>query len=781
MKIKRHLKLAFVMTSVLSALAFPISANAETAETSVTYEKKEVPAYLYDMGTKSSMELVFRNDLPTIPYIDAVDFLRVFYKSSISEKEQSDGTILVSNEKYTMSVDTEKDKVIFEDMQGFISQDANISEYNNVTFVKDVTPDQGVKATPITFDLAPYNVDLMKIDGKVYFPLPTLGDIFSATYNNAQYLDGNLYFVHTTDLIEGKRYYPAGSLYEKLERDPAEAKFTYNELCFLFDYFYGAPAKAELSKTILDKGFDAALDTSDYLKKTRELLKSENNAEFMLGLCYLDLPLSDGGHTITALNILMAMNSFPDSALVKAFQNYKEDSDNAIVILANGAVFEKREGMLEKINDTRSRVFSKDYQLVKSWSNPKSELYVKGDTAVFVFDDFELPVVKNFKWSVDYAAENGIRNFVTDLSANSGGVIGVGVYLLTLMKNKDCNSNEITISAYDRLDNVTDSKIYAVDLNLDGVINDEDKKVGYDMNFAILESNASFSSANLTTVLAKELGIALLGETSGGGECAVIPTFLPGGESIMLSGSAKEITKTGKAVDDGAAPDYLLVKEDAKTGDKDYTELFDPEILSKDIQEFYGDNSYANEWVKGVWYNGEGKPDADRTGKWKKNSKGWWFEDGTGWYAKNCWQKINGKWYYFGKDGYMEKNAYRNGYWLTSGGAWDGKKKVPGWKKDKNGWWWYALGKGSYPKNSWLKIDGKWYYFQDEGYMIQDTFIQGYWLDSSGAMTDFARCSWHRNKKGWWYGNSNGWYATGTCYIDGRVYNFEDTGYLTYK
>jgi hypothetical protein len=53
------------------------------------------------------------------------------------------------------------------------------------------------------------------------------------------------------------------------------------------------------------------------------------------------------------------------------------------------------------------------------------------------------------------------------------------------------------------------------------------------------------------------------------------------------------------------------------------------------------------------------------------------------------------------------------------------------WKKDNNGWW-YTEG-NSYDKNCWSLIDGKWYYFDYSGYMLHDTIIDGYYLNSNGA------------------------------------------------
>jgi hypothetical protein len=52
------------------------------------------------------------------------------------------------------------------------------------------------------------------------------------------------------------------------------------------------------------------------------------------------------------------------------------------------------------------------------------------------------------------------------------------------------------------------------------------------------------------------------------------------------------------------------------------------------------------------------------------------------------------------------------------------------WKHDNTGWWysdwnsWYT---------GWKEIDGKWYYFNYNGYMAHDTTIDGYQLGSDGA------------------------------------------------
>ena len=54
------------------------------------------------------------------------------------------------------------------------------------------------------------------------------------------------------------------------------------------------------------------------------------------------------------------------------------------------------------------------------------------------------------------------------------------------------------------------------------------------------------------------------------------------------------------------------------------------------------------------------------------------------------------------------------------------------WKQDNNGWW-YTDADGSSWTTGWKLLDGKWYYFNSDGYMAKDTTIDGCELGSDGA------------------------------------------------
>lgn len=66
------------------------------------------------------------------------------------------------------------------------------------------------------------------------------------------------------------------------------------------------------------------------------------------------------------------------------------------------------------------------------------------------------------------------------------------------------------------------------------------------------------------------------------------------------------------------------------------------------------------------------------------------------------------------------------------------KKYTVGWHKDNKGWW-YADSATSYYKSRWAKINGKWYSFDKEGYMLSNTWQveaggDTYYLGEDGDM-----------------------------------------------
>ena len=167
---------------------------------------------------------------------------------------------------------------------------------------------------------------------------------------------------------------------------------------------------------------------------------------------------------------------------------------------------------------------------------------------------------------------------------------------------------------------------------------------------------------------------------------------------------------------------------------------------------------------------------ADTLG-WKgSDSSGWRYYTSSGSYVKNDWKKIDGNWYYFDSKGYMESGCYRDGYWLNERGAYDPNFNSGVWKSDSTGWWYED--DGWYPVSSWLRIDGDYYYFDSDGYMEHECYRDGCWLTKSGARdSKYCNGTWRKNSVGWWY-EDNGWYPKNKgLWIDGEYYQFDSSGY----
>ena len=164
------------------------------------------------------------------------------------------------------------------------------------------------------------------------------------------------------------------------------------------------------------------------------------------------------------------------------------------------------------------------------------------------------PIVDAFKWSLDYAKEHNVKNFVIDLSTNSGGSSDVLEYMFAMMTNA---KEQDAASQLDTLSIVTGTLWHnntSMDLDLNGVINDADKKVSYDFNYCILTTRASFSCGNLLPFLANEAGICVIGNQTGGGACMAMQFSMADGHFGVISGPVKLTSASGRDIDKGAVP-----------------------------------------------------------------------------------------------------------------------------------------------------------------------------------------------------------------------------------
>lgn len=127
-----------------------------------------------------------------------------------------------------------------------------------------------------------------------------------------------------------------------------------------------------------------------------------------------------------------------------------------------------------------------------------------------------------------------------------------------------------------------------------------------------------------------------------------------------------------------------------------------------------------------------------------------------GWYQENHhwrfyqddkpalnWKQIQGKWYYFDQDGNRLHSTVYKGYAFDQ----DGVMIENSWTHLDNQWY-YADPSGRLAQNTWKKINGSWYYFDQTGSMLNSTTVDGYLLTKSGAM---AEKGWTKLNQIWYY------------------------------
>ena len=583
---KRLFSILLAMILTVTAVVPALSASAAGEEE--PYEIKTLTTYLYSKDKPSATDALFTKELPTIPYLDAAEFFGHIYTPDFTTAKNPNGTYSITSKNGTMVVDTEKDTLYFDAFEHFIISDPALegSSMDN-TYAKTAPPVVEGETKPLTLDLGAYGIDLIAYQEKVYFPLPTLTDLVCITYNAAEYIDGILYYVHTMDSDEG--YIDRSSLGEILNRDSAAAAFSYRELCFCMDHFYGAPAQGKLAASITEKGFDKTLDEySDGTRTAKELLQSADMCYFYAGMMYLDEVMFDGGHTSMTAGVFMSMAD-QSSAIYNAFaQMGKEQPDYAWQMMTAMMVMQKRTNFEKIIAPLREEAY-KNYETVKTWDKNAS-LLCSGDTVIFVFDSFKNEVIEPFKWSLDYAAENGIENFLIDLTYNGGGSSDVVAYIYTIIMNSANNARTNVFdlrTLFTTTGNTMVEKV-SLDLNLDGTIDENDCDVAYDLNFAFLCTPLAFSCGNLLPCLARENGIPVLGDNSGGGSCALSKCYIECWHWYTLSSPRKFIKADGTDADYGSGVDYALFTTDAE-GNKDYAGLYDMSTISDMIHAYYGD------------------------------------------------------------------------------------------------------------------------------------------------------------------------------------------------
>ena len=420
-----------------------------------------------------------------------------------------------------------------------------------------------------TYSFSEIKLDYFSYGGEFYFPLSFLDITYSFDsgiyffYNyNAVYSSHDADAFEDIDFRKDNRRFTANSEMEATHVDylmPSYLKqFNANMFFYLMNNFYGFKDYiTDFSRSMLNPKPSMAQFCKNH--GLYDDLFSSNGA--VRAQAYADaLSYLDDNHTaIVSANSVWGEDSFirfkystgcqERSAWNKSLTSGRKHDYEMLGKTPGEDILYSRDGKTAMYMFD-SFMFGKKEDVFKNDGTVNYSTAVKVDTYFNLIDTFQK--IKN---------HGGVENIVLDISTNGGGVLGVMMKVLALISNNDAS----TISYMDEPTRQAVEAYTKVDINGDGEYNTDDC-FGDDFNFYILTSDCSFSCANAFPCFAKTNNFAkIIGQKSGGGECAVAIHFLPNSQYVYHSSNlhlgyydAGEWSFTG--FESGAEPDIPLDK-----------------------------------------------------------------------------------------------------------------------------------------------------------------------------------------------------------------------------
>lgn len=136
---------------------------------------------------------------------------------------------------------------------------------------------------------------------------------------------------------------------------------------------------------------------------------------------------------------------------------------------------------------------------------------------------------------------------------------------------------------------------------------------------------------------------------------------------------------------------------------------------------------------------------------WKNDSNGWWYSEGSNF--STGWKEIDGQWYYFDSNGYMKT----------------------GWIQDASTW--YYLKDNGTMATADLSIQGKKYKFSSDG-KWSGTLSTTSSPPSDEKLKATNDCSWFTENGNTYFKTTGIYNAGGVWNIDGKIYYFDDNGVM---
>ena len=589
-----------ILFQLVLLLSFPA-----LAEEPISHVTQQVPV---NRGGEEdgTVCLLFFEDMPSVPYISVADFQEMMLPgTTIKVSKTGKGEYLLEGPYANATVNTVTDQFSSDDYMAFTNQMGLVQEgMDNVgggeaPFLRYNHQELTPASATVTFDFKKYGIDLRGDEKAVYFPFATISDIFSDTNFHVAGYNGEKVIVLIGGDADVAKLEPerAKELLEAETRDKDMAAFCYAELCFVIDHFYGMPGRSPLEGGIQNDGLDKTLDVIEHGPTIKNLLKSTNTNEYFFGMKSLQVLLHDGGHTNLMVDYNLFMAPAEEYEMQEYFEEWKEG--NKEFEGTYPYLYQPLMDLIEEIMDESKREMISIYRP----STSDETYYKEGDTAFLMYDSFgpinndawkeyydngctgETPAIdEEFKGDLSVvldalkkASEDPeVKNLIVDLACNTGGDFDVLMAMSVLMGGPNYYYSENLVTGQRQI------TYFDVDSNFDGVFDEKDKDVKYDLNIAVLISNVSFSCGNLFPSLMQDMGFPIIGERSGGGSCAVHPFITPEGMQFQISSARDRLAnKKWENIDGGVEPNFVI---DVSSGD--YSKFYDLATIKSFINNY---------------------------------------------------------------------------------------------------------------------------------------------------------------------------------------------------
>jgi hypothetical protein len=510
--------------------------------------KVDLTAYIGDPKSKQVMSFYFQKGNTDVLFVDtttmltSLNQLKMFSTSDHSSNVVKGNVLTMTVEDGQQAIfDFAAKTITFPNAEKFFARSFQATsldpfgllptdESGAPTYLKEDKATYTVAGHEMVADLGQDEIPMILENGIGYIPVATFSDIFGNALGAKFYYNGINVFIANDPSPLQDLYYSA----PKGPRSQALADFTYHEFCLNGDFNYALKEKHGITT------FD------DFLTRTgrKEGLMSTDPQIADATLAYVLETDLDDNHSVAETPSYFAGSDFDLSDT-----KYKGTSNT---------YWDTAEAALEKARNDASTPIT-PYQEVGTTAFITFDRFIgiSGDyyTTFPTVDDAAKDTFALIEYAHKKIKEDGISSVVLDLTCNRGGAATAAAYVTSWMLG---GSSTLHLSA--PLDGAKASFPMSADVNLDKQFNSDDGLDG--KKLYCLTSSISFSSGNLVPSVLKSSGkVTMVGQTSGGGACAVDSTCLADGTGFAFSGSHAICTvKNGVYydVDQGVVPDYPI-------------------------------------------------------------------------------------------------------------------------------------------------------------------------------------------------------------------------------